>query len=83
MLDQIIKDRHVSENEMGQIQQLILDRENFKTEAYHWFCTRKCNKSCLCYDDKEIRLKNLFKKGYKRVEKDLDLRTYMKNVRNV
>ena len=62
---------------MHTVQHLILNRENFKVDGCTWLCFATFG--CCCG---EKRRNKLFEKGRRKVTEDLDLRTYLKSVRN-
>lgn len=75
----VTEDRSVNEQDMKTVSDTIADRENFKSQCYQWFCSAGCQ----CCSRKNNRHHRMFQKGTQRIDKDIDLRTYLKNIRNV
>jgi len=75
----IVEDKVVTAAEMHTVSDTIAKRENFQTQGYQWCCS----KIFLCCSKRSNRDFRLFVKGQNRIDKDIDLRTYIKNIRNV
>jgi len=67
---------------MKEIQDSIIDRDNFKPMPSMWCCSR-VGRAFVCYSSQEERAQRLFEKGMKRIQKDIDLRAIIKSTRNV
>jgi len=68
---------------MKTVQQIVLNRDNFKFEFGVWLKHYYKNLFCSCCGKGSSRTGQLFEKGRRKVRLDLDLRTYIKNIRNV
>jgi ribosomal protein S13 len=72
----------LQDEDVRTIQEIVLNRKNFQTSFMQWCCPRSAL-FCGCCSDKYSRSGQLFEKGRRKIERDLDLRTYIKSVRHV
>jgi len=80
LVDMVQSGKQIGEDELRTVQQVILNRENFKVGYGEWIKNIMISFGCCCPLDRKDKL---FKKGIRKIKLDLDLRTYIKSIRHI
>jgi hypothetical protein len=68
----IMRKNRFSEEDKNTVEEMVNNRDNFSMGV--------CGKLCSCGDKRKVKI---FNKGRRKITEDLDVRTYIKSVRNL